>query len=146
MKMSQDWTNLIKVCTQCKRGKMACKPKINSKSQNKLKLWMPMLFLNTSSCIFAIKAQYCSIMCFMQDIMLIHLVFTFFDKLFPLFVSTSNNLRNSRIFLMNEKRTHTMPKGGLISNWPNLNIITHCVLFNQTQKQLLFFSTISMIT
>jgi len=77
---------------------MVCKPKINFKSQRRLKFLVVMLLCKPSSCIIAMKGRYCSITHFMGN-MLLHLIFMFFNNLFPFSISTSHKLWNSRNFL-----------------------------------------------
>ncbi len=78
---------------------MACKPKINFKSQRRPKFLVVALFRKTSSCIIAMKGWYYSITHFMGNNMLIHLKFMFYNNLFHFSISTSHKLWNSRNFL-----------------------------------------------
>lgn len=99
MNTSWDCASLIRVCMEFKNDKTACNPKINSKSQSRLKFLVVVLFLDASTCVFAINGQYYSMTHFMRDNILIHLIFTFLSNLFPFSMNTSHNFWNSRKIL-----------------------------------------------
>ncbi len=81
----------MKVCTKSKNSKIACNPRINSKSKRRFIFLLIVLLPNALACIFAMNGQYCSMTHFMGDNIFIHLVFTFLNNLFPFPMNTSQN-------------------------------------------------------
>jgi hypothetical protein len=69
---------------ESKNSKIACNPKINSKSQKRFILAI-VLFLDALGCIFVINGQYCFMTHFMGNNIFIPLVFTFLNNLFFFF-------------------------------------------------------------
>ncbi len=96
---SWDCASLIRTCTKSKNEKITCNPKINYRSQRKLKFSLAMLLFGASTFIFVIKGLYYSITHFMTNNILIHFIFAFLNNMFLYFYKHLTQLLKLKVFL-----------------------------------------------